>query len=163
MWRLKVAEGGGPWLRSTNNFLGRTVWEFDPDGGTPEERDEVERLRREFTDHRFQQKYSADLLMRMQCAKQNGDLPRRDLPHIKVGEDEQVTEEVVVNSLRRALDQFSSLQSCDGHWPGDFSGITIVAPTLIIALYVTRSLNSVITPEHRREICRYIYNHQACY
>jgi hypothetical protein len=31
----------------------------------------------------------------------------------------------------------------------------------IFALYVTGSLNVVISPEHRREICRYIYNHQA--
>ncbi|KAL6888527.1 hypothetical protein ACP4OV_009553 [Aristida adscensionis] len=30
----------------------------------------------------------------------------------------------------------------------------------MFALYVTRSLNSVISQEHRREICRYIYNHQ---
>ncbi|RCV09875.1 hypothetical protein SETIT_2G064700v2 [Setaria italica] len=162
MWRLKVAEGGGPWLRSTNNFLGRAVWEFDPDGGTPEERAEVERLRREFTEHRFQRRYSADLLMRMQAARAAHRPPRRSLPlpHIKLGEDEQVTEEVAANSLRRALDQFSSLQSSDGHWPGDFAGISIVVPTMIIALYVTRSLNAVISTEHRREMCRYIYNHQ---
>ena len=31
----------------------------------------------------------------------------------------------------------------------------------IFALYVTGSLNVVISPEHQHEICRYIYNHQA--
>lgn len=66
MWRLKVAEGGSPWLRTTNEHVGRQVWEFDPDAGSQEERDEVERARESFHAHRFEMKHSSDLLMRFQ-------------------------------------------------------------------------------------------------
>ncbi|RVX13520.1 Germanicol synthase [Vitis vinifera] len=35
MWRLKVADGGNdPYIYSTNNFVGRQIWEFDADYGT---------------------------------------------------------------------------------------------------------------------------------
>ncbi|KAF8760459.1 hypothetical protein HU200_010081 [Digitaria exilis] len=33
-------------------------------------------------------------------------------------------------------------------------------PLLVFALYITGSLNTVLTTEHRHEICRYIYNQQ---
>ncbi|KAG2611613.1 hypothetical protein PVAP13_4KG365105 [Panicum virgatum] len=33
-------------------------------------------------------------------------------------------------------------------------------PLLVFALYITGSLNTVLSEEHRREICRYIYNQQ---
>ena len=65
----------------------------------------------------------------LQCAKQNGH--QRHLPRIKLQGDEQVTEEAVLESLRRALDQFSSLQASDGHWPGDFSGVMFIMPGLV--------------------------------
>nr|CAB3445558.1 unnamed protein product [Digitaria exilis] len=129
MWRLKVAEGGGPWLRSTNNFLGRAVWEFDAGDGTPEELDEVERARREFTNHRFQRPYSADLLMRMQqVAKANP--VSLGLPVIRLEEHEDVTEEAVSTTLKRAISRFSTLQAHDGHWPGDFGGPSFLMPGL---------------------------------
>lgn len=66
MWKLKLSKGNDPWLRSTNNHVGRQFWEFDPQLGTPEEQAEVEKYRNEFTNNRFQRKHSSDLLMRFQ-------------------------------------------------------------------------------------------------
>ncbi|CAL5035220.1 unnamed protein product [Urochloa decumbens] len=160
MWRLKVGERpSDPLLRSPNGFLGREVWEFDPDAGTLEERTEVERLRQEYTRNRFTQRECGDLLLRMQYAKQNLQ-NTNDLPVIKIEEDSEVTEETMLIVLRRALTQYSSLQGPDGHWPGGFSGILFILPLMIFALHVTQSLNDVLSKEHIHEICRYIYNIQ---
>lgn len=70
MWKLKIAKGGNdPYLYSTNNFVGRQTWEFDPNYGTPEERDEVEQARVDFWNHRHEVKTSSDVLWRMQVYK----------------------------------------------------------------------------------------------
>lgn len=66
MWKLKIAEGKDPLLVSINDHIGRQHWEFDEEAGTLEERDEVERVRNEFSRNRFNMRQSADLLMRMQ-------------------------------------------------------------------------------------------------
>ncbi|KAK9092082.1 hypothetical protein Syun_026993 [Stephania yunnanensis] len=69
MWKLKVGEGGGPfssYLFSTNNFVGRQRWEFDPEAGTPEERAQVEKARQVFRDNRFNVKPCSDALVRLQ-------------------------------------------------------------------------------------------------
>ena len=67
MWKLKIAEGGNePYIFSTNNFVGRQIWEFDPEAGSPEERSEVEEVRQNFYKNRYQIKPSGDLLWRMQ-------------------------------------------------------------------------------------------------
>jgi len=66
MWKLKVAEGGSPWLRTLNNHIGRQVWEFDPNSGSPQDLADIESVRQNFRDNRFSHKHSADLLMRIQ-------------------------------------------------------------------------------------------------
>lgn len=153
-----MSEGGSPWLRSPSSFLGRAVWEFDPELGTPEERAEVERLRRDYTRCRFEKRESQDLLMRMQYAKLN-PLPAI-VPKVHLDDNAEVTEEIISASLRQALNQYCTLQAHDGHWPGDNSGIMFLMPMFIFSLYVTENLHSVISSDHQREICRHIYNHQ---
>ncbi|KAI7989553.1 Cycloartenol Synthase [Camellia lanceoleosa] len=158
MWKLKIAEGGSPWLRTVNDHVGRQVWEFDPNLGSPEELMEINNARRNFTNNRFQKKHSDDLLMRLQFAKES---PRRILlPQVKVKDTEDITEDQVMTTLRRAISFHSTLQAHDGHWPGDYGGPMFLLPGLIITLSITGALNAVLSKEHKCEICRYIYNHQ---
>ncbi|GLT94391.1 hypothetical protein SLE2022_121330 [Rubroshorea leprosula] len=157
MWRLKIAEDG-PWLTTVNNHIGRQHWEFDSEAGSPEERAQVERLRQNFKNNRFRVKQSADLLMRMQLRRENPCEPIP--PPVKVKETEVVTEKAVTTTLRRAISFYSCLQTQDGHWPAESAGPVFFLPPLVITLYVTGSLNVVLSPEHQKEIIRYIYNHQ---
>lgn len=66
MWKLKISEGNDGCVKSVNNHTGRQFWEFKPELGTPEEKAQVEILRKHFTKNRFQQKHSSDLIMRLQ-------------------------------------------------------------------------------------------------
>ncbi|KAL0552583.1 hypothetical protein IC582_011701 [Cucumis melo] len=67
MWRLKIGEGGNdPYIYSMNNFVGRQIWEFDPNAGTREEHAEIEHLRQRFTKNRHKGFPSSDLLWRLQ-------------------------------------------------------------------------------------------------
>ncbi|KAJ4828178.1 hypothetical protein Tsubulata_025057 [Turnera subulata] len=68
MWKLKIAEEGSknPYLYTTNNYLGRQIWEYDPNGGNPEERAMVEEARKNFLKNRFKVRASSDLLWQLQ-------------------------------------------------------------------------------------------------
>ncbi|KOM54114.1 hypothetical protein LR48_Vigan10g000600 [Vigna angularis] len=158
MWKLKFAEGGSPWLRSLNNHVGRQVWEFDSKLGSPQDLLEIEKARQNFHENRFSTKHSSDLLMRLQFAREN---PIHEvLPKVGVKDIQDVTEDVVTKTLRRAVTFHSTLQSHDGHWPGDYGGPMFLMPGLVITLSITGALNAVLTEEHKKEICRYLYNHQ---
>ncbi|GMN56820.1 hypothetical protein TIFTF001_025931 [Ficus carica] len=157
MWKLKIAEGG-PRLPTAYNHLGRQHWEFDPNAGTAEERAQVEKFREEFKKNRFRQKQSADFLMRMQFRKKN---PCEQIPpSVKVKENEEITKEAVSITIKRALSFFSTIQAHDGHWPAGLAGGMFFLSPLVIVLYITGALNVAFEPELRKEIIRYIYNHQ---
>nr|GMC65030.1 cycloartenol synthase 2-like isoform X1 [Ipomoea batatas] len=159
MWKLKISEGkDDPWLRSVNNHIGRQYWEFDPNLGTPEEREQVEKLRTKFHKNRFEIKPSSDLLMRMQFEKEKAQEMR--LQQVKVGSEEEISEEAVKTTLRRGLSFYSTIQADDGHWPADYSGPLFLLPFLVIGLSVMGTINAILQEEHQKEIIRYIYNHQ---
>lgn len=66
MWKLRISRGEDPWIKSTNNHVGRQYWEFDPNHGTVQEKAQVEKAREEFYKNRFQHKHSSDILFRLQ-------------------------------------------------------------------------------------------------
>ncbi|XP_022842490.1 cycloartenol Synthase-like [Olea europaea var. sylvestris] len=158
MWKLKIADGGNPWLRSVNGHVGRQIWDYDSNAGSPEELVKIEKFRAQFRSQRLEKKHSSDRLMRFQFSKENQSSLL--LPQVKVRETEDITEDKVVDTLRRAINFHSTLQACDGHWPGDYGGPLFLIPGLIITLYVTGALNATLSTEHEREMCRYLYNHQ---
>ncbi|XP_010245750.1 PREDICTED: beta-amyrin synthase-like isoform X2 [Nelumbo nucifera] len=158
MWRLKIAQGGGPYMYSTNNYVGRQTWEFNPDYGTSEERAEVEKARDEFTKNRHCVKPSGDVLLRLQLLKENNFI--QTIPPVRIGEDEEISYEAATAALKRAVQFHSALQASDGHWPAENSGCPFFLPPMVMCLYITGDLNKVFTEEYRKEILRYIYNHQ---
>ncbi|KAF3431861.1 hypothetical protein FNV43_RR26597 [Rhamnella rubrinervis] len=160
MWRLKVADGGNDkaYLSSTNEFVGRQIWEFDPEAGTPEERAQVEEARSNFFNNRFRIKADSNLLWKMQCLREKGF--KQSIPKVKVEDGEVITYEKATIALRRAVSYFSALQASDGHWPAENAGVLFLLPPLVIALYITGHLNSIFAEEHRKESLRFIYYHQ---
>ncbi|KAK6944642.1 Squalene cyclase, C-terminal, partial [Dillenia turbinata] len=78
----------------------------------------------------------------------------------KVKEIEELTEEAITTTLRRAISFYSTIQAHDGHWPAESAGPLFFLQPLVIALYVTGDLNAVLSLEHQKEIKRYLYNHQ---
>ncbi|KAJ9568318.1 hypothetical protein OSB04_004284 [Centaurea solstitialis] len=128
MWKLKIAEGGSPWLRSTNDHVGRQIWEFDPTLGSIGELADIEKVRQTFHDNRFEKKHSSDLLMRSQFARENSLTVYP--PKVNIKDAEDITEDKVTNVLRRAIGYHSTLQADDGHWPGDYGGPMFLLPGL---------------------------------
>ncbi|XP_050259663.1 cycloartenol Synthase-like [Quercus robur] len=159
MWKLKLSEGNDVRLESANNHIGRQYWEFDLNLGTPQEQAQVEKVRDEFKKNRFHDKQSSDLLMRLQFARENPC--EMELPQVKVKTEKEITEEAVATTLRRALRFYSTLQTEDGFWPGDYGGPLFLLPGLVIGLSITGAVNAILILEHRHDILRYLYNHQA--
>ncbi|KAH9716421.1 Camelliol C synthase [Citrus sinensis] len=162
MWRLKIGDHrtkNDPYIFSTNNHVGRQIWEFDPDAGSPEELAEVEEARLNYFNNRFNVKNSSDLIWQIQFLREKKF--KQTIPQVKVDDHgEEITLETATAALRRAVHIFSALQSSHGHWPADNSGPLFYNTPFVICLYITGYLNSVLSSEHRKEMLRYTYNHQ---
>nr|UTU07506.1 oxidosqualene cyclase 2 [Ailanthus altissimus] len=161
MWRLKIAEGdkNSPYIFTTNNFVGRQIWEFDPNyAASPEELAEVEEARQKFHKNRHKVKPASDLMWRLQFLREKNF--KQTIPPVKVKDEEEITYETATKAVKRAASYFSAIQANDGHWPAENAGPMYFLPPFVFCLYITGHLDAVFTAEHKKEILRYLYNHQ---
>ncbi|OAO96971.1 hypothetical protein AXX17_AT4G17940 [Arabidopsis thaliana] len=160
MWKLIIGSKAGDdiHLFSTNNYVGRQIWEFDAKAGSPEELAEVEEARQNFTDNRSHFKASADLLWRMQFLREKKF--EQKIPRVIIEDAEKITYEDAKTALKRGLLYFTALQADDGHWPAENAGSIFFNAPFVICMYITGHLERIFTPEHVRELLRYLYNHQ---
>ena len=59
---------------------------------------------------------------------------KQKIPQVKVEDGEEITYETSTTALRRAVHFFSALQSSDGHWPAENSGVLFSLPPLVSSL-----------------------------
>ena len=129
-------------------YAGRQLWEYDSDGGTRLERERVERLRANFTKHRFTQQHSSDELLRMQYGavrEARGRVIQARPPAPSSYEASRapstsaaspVPRPAVDQAMRAGVDFYQGLQDDDGHWASDYGGPMFLMPGLIISLYI---------------------------
>ncbi|XP_038889705.1 isomultiflorenol synthase-like isoform X2 [Benincasa hispida] len=159
MWRLKIGDGGNdPYIYSMNNFLGRQIWEFDPNAGTPEERAEVEHLHHQFTKNHLKGFPSADLLWRLQLLREKNF--KQSIPRVKIEDGEEISYEVSWNAMRRGAHFLAAIQASDGHWPSEISGPQFYLCPMLICMYIMGIMDEVLSPEHKKQMIRYVYNQQ---
>lgn len=68
-------------------------------------------------------------IFNLQFANENPDSVV--LPQVIVKDAEDISEDKVTVTLKRAMNFYSTLQSHDGHWPGDYGGPMFLMPGLV--------------------------------
>ena len=190
MWRLCSAEEGqdvipkiGKPLKTLCKLAGRQVWKYeigkDAQGEAQGEgeAEAAEEAREEYKANRAKGvKHSADELLRIQCCGAGyknvtrvdtsyargpiGGESKSGLEGNEEGSGSTSSEEDVNACLLGGLEFYQQLQQEDGHWPGDYGGPMFLMPGLIITCYVTGQMESILPKEHRKEMIRYLMNHQ---
>lgn len=64
--------------------------------------------------------------------KENNKDDEVKLPtQIKITSEEEINEEAIEKTLRRGIRFYSTLQTQDGFWPGDYGGPLFLLPALV--------------------------------
>ncbi|KAL4585020.1 hypothetical protein LXL04_009633 [Taraxacum kok-saghyz] len=161
MWRLRIGQGNkdDPYLFSTNNFVGRQIWEYDENyKATPEELEEVKQARSSFWNNRHKQRPCDDRLWRFQFLREKNF--KQTIPREIIVDESEIKYETVDNALKRAVRYWTALQASDGHWPSANNGCHYFTPPIVMCLYITGHLDTFFSTQDKEEMLRYIYCHQ---
>ncbi|KAI3740612.1 hypothetical protein L2E82_31080 [Cichorium intybus] len=79
---------------------------------------------------------------------------------VRLHEGDEVNLEAVTTTIKKAVRLNRAIQAIDGHWPAESAGPLFFTPPLLIALYISGTINTNLNEEHRKEMIRYFYNHQ---
>lgn len=161
MWKFvsSGSSGDNPLLETLNGFIGRQYWEFDPDAGTEEDLAEIERLRFQFTQNRVKKRDADDALLRFQSRQKLHDAEIL-LPMDEIPDEGPISDQRLEQTLKAGIQFYECLQEDDGHWPADYGGPMFLLPGLVITAYVTKTLDQLFPDEAKREVIRYLKNHQ---
>lgn len=111
------------------------VWQYDESDNDAEALRQVEDLRKTFTKHRHAQRHAADELLRLQARRTVADYTAQ--PPLTVPPSGKLSDTLLQDGIRRSVRFYSTLQSPDGHWPGDYGGPMFLLPGLVITCHVT--------------------------
>lgn len=80
---------------------------------------------------------------------------------MKVEDGEEITYEMASDAMKRGAYFLEAIQASDGHWPSETSGPLFYLCPLLICMYIMGFMDSAFSPEHKKEMMRYLYNHQV--
>lgn len=139
-WRLNVDRGRQWWTP-----------DHSPDQSVSDDFDEARKL---YQDTRFEKKNSSDCLLRILANHgMLGNATEGKCPPVP----EHLADDPISSSLHRAVAYYSTLQTADGHWAGDYGGPMFLLPGFVFACYVSRT---PIDTHVKLEMMRYFRNHQ---
>ncbi|KAG6407208.1 hypothetical protein SASPL_130192 [Salvia splendens] len=101
-----------------------------------------------------------DLFLRLQQKRESG-IDLLGIPPVRIGENEEISYEAATTAVKKALRVNRAVQASNGHWPAENAGPLFFTPPLLISLYISWTLNKVMTSTHINESIRYIDNHRV--
>ena len=140
---------------------GRQVWAYQPSSTKIEDHldnighfsdKDVSQFAKDFSFNRNENPNSTDKVFR------NTTLNKNYKPFIgKIPQAENPQYQPCIDGLIKGIQHYSSLQSDDGHWAGDYGGPLFLLPGLIITAYIT---DTPLPAPHQELIKLYFLNHQ---